>query len=98
MSGLVRMATSGHRIEIEPEDTVIISATPIPGNEKLVSNVVNQLYRKGATVIYESLADVHVSGHACLEELKIILSLTKPNTSYRCTGNTVTSAATANWP
>jgi ribonuclease J len=78
MSGLVRMATSGHRIEIEPEDMVIISATPIPGNEKLVSNVVNQLYRKGATVIYESLADVHVSGHACLEELKIILSLTKP--------------------
>lgn len=78
MSGLVRMATSGHRIDIEPEDTIIISATPIPGNEKLVSNVVNQLYRKGATVIYESLADVHVSGHACQEELKIILSLTKP--------------------
>ncbi|MFZ5973968.1 MAG: ribonuclease J [Bacillota bacterium] len=78
MSGLVRMATSGHRIDIEPDDMIIISATPIPGNEKFVSNVVNQLYRKGATVIYESLADVHVSGHACQEELKIILSLTKP--------------------
>jgi len=78
MSGLVRMATSGHRIDIEPDDMIIISATPIPGNEKLVSNVVNQLYKKGATVIYESLADVHVSGHACQEELKLILSLTKP--------------------
>lgn len=78
MSGLVRMATSGHRIDIEPDDMIIISATPIPGNEKLVFNVVNQLYKKGAAVIYESLADVHVSGHACQEELKIMLALTKP--------------------
>jgi len=78
MSGLVRMATSGHRIEIEPNDMVIISATPIPGNEKLVSNVVNHLYKIGATVIYEALADVHVSGHACQEELKLMLSLIKP--------------------
>ena len=78
MSGLVRMATSGHRIEIQPNDMVIISATPIPGNEKLVSNVVNHLYKIGATVIYESLADVHVSGHACQEELKMMLAITKP--------------------
>ncbi len=78
MSGLVRMATFGHKIVIRPDDMIIISATPIPGNEKLVSNVVNQLFKIGATVIYESLSDVHVSGHACREELKIMHSITKP--------------------
>ncbi len=79
MSGLYRIAFSAHKkIEIMPNDRVIISASPIPGNEKAVSNVINELYRKGAEVIYEKLAEVHVSGHACQEELKLMLALTKP--------------------
>ena len=79
MSGLSRMAFSEHRkLEIKPTDMVIISATPIPGNEKSVSRVINQLVCTGANVIYEALADVHVSGHACQEELKLIHVLTKP--------------------
>ncbi len=79
MSGLYRIAFSAHKkIEIMPNDRVIISASPIPGNEKAISNVINELYRKGAEVIYEKLADVHVSGHACQEELKLMLALTKP--------------------
>ncbi|MGI6199261.1 MAG: ribonuclease J [Christensenellales bacterium] len=79
MSGLVRMSTSEHRqIEIREGDMVIISANPIPGNEKYVSRVINQLYRRGAQVIYESLADVHVSGHACQEEIKLVHALVKP--------------------
>ncbi|AKL95248.1 ribonuclease J 1 [Clostridium aceticum] len=79
MAGLSRMATSEHRkLDIRAGDTVIISATPIPGNEKLVSRVINQLFEKGADVIYESLADVHVSGHACQEELKLMHRLANP--------------------
>lgn len=79
MSGLTRMAFSDHKqIEISNNDLVVISANPIPGNEKLVSRVVDELFKKGAEVIYESMADVHVSGHACREELKIIMALTKP--------------------
>lgn len=79
MSALSRMAYSGHKkVNIEADDLVIISASPIPGNEKTISNVINELLKHGAEVIYESLADVHVSGHACQEELKIILSLAKP--------------------
>lgn len=79
MSALTRMAYSDHRkVEIVPGDTVVISATPIPGNEKLVSRVINQLFKKGANVIYEALADVHVSGHAYQEELKLIQALIKP--------------------
>ncbi len=79
MSGLSRMAFAEHKkLEIKPSDMVIISATPIPGNEKSVSRVINQLVRTGANVIYESLAEVHVSGHACQEELKLIHVLTKP--------------------
>ena len=79
MAGLSRMATSEHRkLDIRAGDTVILSATPIPGNEKLVGRVINQLFEKGADVIYESLADVHVSGHACQEELKLILKLANP--------------------
>src|SRR5690606_26434192 len=61
-----------------PDDLVIISATPIPGNEKTVSRIVNKILENGTEVIYESLADVHVSGHACQEELKVILALVKP--------------------
>ncbi len=79
MSGLARMSSGEHRkMEIKASDMVIISATPIPGNEKSVSRVINQLMRVGANVIYESLAEVHVSGHACQEELKLIHTLTKP--------------------
>lgn len=79
MSALSRIAASEHKkLEIQPGDMVIISATPIPGNEKTVARVVNQLFEKGANVIYESLADVHVSGHACQEELKLIHSLVRP--------------------
>ncbi|WP_315077251.1 ribonuclease J [uncultured Clostridium sp.] len=79
MSALARMAASEHKkINIVEGDTVIISATPIPGNEKLVSKVINQLFKKGAEVIYESLEKVHVSGHACQEELKLMQRLVKP--------------------
>ena len=69
MSGLSRMAYGEHRkLQISPTDTVIISATPIPGNEVFVSRVIDQLYRAGAQVIYKAIAEVHVSGHACQEE------------------------------
>ena len=79
MSALTRMAFSEHKkVEICPNDYVIISANPIPGNEKTVGNVVNELMKKGAEVIYEKMYDVHVSGHACQEELKLILSLVNP--------------------
>ena len=79
MSALTRMAFSDHKkVEITKDDLVIISASPIPGNEKPVSNVINELYHKGAEVIHQSLMEVHVSGHACREELKIIMGLTKP--------------------
>lgn len=79
MSALARMASSEHKkLEIVPGDTVVISATPIPGNEKLVFRVINQLFAKGANVLYQDLADIHVSGHACQEELKLIHTLVKP--------------------
>lgn len=79
MSALARMAASEHRkITVVPGDTVIISATPIPGNEKFVSKVVNQLFKKGAEVIYDSAEKIHVSGHACQEELKLMQALVKP--------------------
>lgn len=79
MSALARMSSSTHRtIRIEHGDLVIISASPIPGNEKFISRVINELFRKGADVIYEALEEVHVSGHACQEELKLIHTLVKP--------------------
>ncbi len=79
LSALHRMAFSEHRqLELVPGDTIIISATPIPGNEKLVDKVINELMRKGANVVYEKMYDVHVSGHACQEELKLMLSVVKP--------------------
>ena len=79
MSALTRMAFSDHRkVEVGPDDYIIISATPIPGNEKTVSKVVNELMRRGCVVVYEKMYDVHVSGHACQEELKIIHTLTRP--------------------
>ena len=79
MSALYRMAISGHRqVEIGAGDRVIISASAIPGNEKTVSHVVNELFRKGADVIYDRSSDLHVTGHACQDELKLIMGLVKP--------------------
>ena len=79
MSALTRMAAGDHRkVKITPNDLIIISATPIPGNEKFISKVIDDLMQIGAEVVYSSLADVHVSGHACQEEQKLILALAKP--------------------
>ena len=79
MSALYRMAFSEHRrVEIGTGDYVIISATPIPGNEKTVGKVVDELLKRGAEVVYEKMYDVHVSGHACQEELRLMMSLAKP--------------------
>lgn len=78
-SALTRMSTGDHRkIHIGPNDYIILSASPIPGNEKLVGKVVNELMKQGAEVIYEKMYDVHVSGHACQDEIKAIIALTKP--------------------
>jgi len=79
LSALSRMSTNDHRqVKITPLDLIIISATPIPGNEKLVGRVVNELMHSGAEVVYEAMYEVHVSGHACQDELKMMMSLTKP--------------------
>ena len=79
MSALTRMASGEHRkVQITPDDLIIISANPIPGNEKLVSKVIDDLMQIGAEVVYSSLADVHVSGHACQEEQRLMLALVKP--------------------
>ena len=79
MSALTRMAFSDHRkVEVGPDDYIIISATPIPGNEKTVGKVVNELMKRGCDVVYEKMYDVHVSGHACQEELKIVHGLVRP--------------------
>ena len=80
MSALYRMAFSTHKqVEIQPGDRIIISASAIPGNEKAISRIINELYRKGAEVVYEKSEGLHVSGHACQEELKIIHGLVKPS-------------------
>ena len=79
MSALTRMANSEHKmIQVKKGDTIIFSSNPIPGNEKSVSSIVNKLYEKGARVINSEVADIHASGHACEEELKLIHSLIKP--------------------
>lgn len=79
MSALSRMAANEHKmLQIKRGDVVILSSSPIPGNEKTVSNIVNRLFAKGAEVIYSDIADIHVSGHACAEELKLIHTLIKP--------------------
>ena len=79
MAALSRMASSEHKlVEVGPGDKIIISSSPIPGNEKMVSRVVNELMKKGADVIYEGLMDVHVSGHAKQEEIKLLHALVKP--------------------
>lgn len=79
MSALSRIASGEHRsVKLKKGDMVVLSSTPVPGNEKTVSNVVNKLFEKGAEVIYSDIADIHVSGHACQEELKLLHSLIKP--------------------
>ncbi len=79
MSALTRMAMHDHKkVNITPLDFIIISATPIPGNEKHVTKVVNELLKSGAEVVYEAMYEVHVSGHACQEELKLMMALTRP--------------------
>jgi ribonuclease J len=79
LSALARMANGDHKtVRIEEGDTVIISASPVPGNEKAVSRVINRLFKAGAEVIYRGVADVHVSGHASAEELKLMLQMVKP--------------------
>ena len=78
MSGLYRMANASHKVNVGKGDTVIISASAIPGNEKGVARVINNLFEKGAYVVYDRMADVHVSGHACREELKLMLHIIKP--------------------
>lgn len=79
MSALTRMAEGEHRkVQITPNDLIIISANPIPGNEKYISKVIDDLMTIGAEVIYNALEDIHVSGHACQEEQKLMLSLVKP--------------------
>ncbi|MGI6449794.1 MAG: ribonuclease J [Desulfitobacteriia bacterium] len=79
MSALTRMAMSDHkRVEIQPGDTVVISANPIPGNEKSVARTIDQLFKLGANVIYEPMSGVHVSGHASQEELKLMINMVKP--------------------
>ena len=79
-SALTRIANQDHRlVRIQPHDTVILSATPVPGNEKMVSRTINNLFRQGADVYYQAIATVHVSGHAAQEELKLMLNLLRPN-------------------
>ena len=79
MSALTKIALGEHRkVVASPNDYVIISATPIPGNEKMVANVVNELMKRGIEVIYEKMYEVHVSGHACQEELKLMMGIIKP--------------------
>ena len=79
MSALTRMASNDHRsVQIKPGDLVVLSSSPIPGNEKTISDVVNKLLQKQAKVIYSDIADIHVSGHPCQEELKLIHSMLKP--------------------
>lgn len=79
MSALTRMAMSEHKkVEIVPGDTVLISASPIPGNEKFVARTIDRLFKQGADVIYEAISGVHVSGHASQEELKLMLNLVRP--------------------
>jgi len=79
MSALARMATGFHKqVNIKRGDSVILSSKSIPGNEKAISNIINNLYRRGARVVYDKIAPVHVSGHACQEELKLMISLTRP--------------------
>ncbi len=89
LSALARMANADHRtVQIEAGDTVVISASPVPGNEKAVSRVMNRLFKAGADVVHKGVAQVHVSGHAAAEELKLMLNLTKPRAFMPIHGET----------
>ena len=99
MAGLTRMAYGEHRkLQIRPTDMVILSAHPIPGNEKPVARVINQLYRCGANVIYGQLGEVHVSGHACQEEIKLLHALVSPSISCPSTASIRSCGSTRSWP
>ena len=88
MSALYRMAFSTHKqVDVTSGDRIIISASAIPGNEKAISRIINELYRKGADVVYEKSEGLHVSGHACQEELKIVHALVKPRFFIPVHGN-----------
>ena len=79
MSALTRMAAGTHKqLRIKEGDTVLLSSKFIPGNEKAIGNIINNLYRRGADVIYEKISEIHVSGHAFRGELKLMISLTQP--------------------
>jgi ribonuclease J len=79
MSALARMAAGNHKhLKVKKEDTVILSSKFIPGNERAIGNIINRLYKKGADVIYEKISEIHVSGHAFQEELKLMINLTRP--------------------
>ncbi len=79
MSSVTRMAMGDHKqVSIQPDDLVLLSARTIPGNERAISNIINLLYRRGAEVLYEAVSEIHVSGHACREEQKVMISLVKP--------------------
>lgn len=79
MSSLARMAAGTHKhIKIRPQDTIVLSSKFIPGNEKAIGNIINNLYRRGADVVYEKISNIHVSGHAFREELKMMINMTKP--------------------
>jgi len=79
MSSISRMATGDHKfLSLRPDDLILLSARTIPGNERAISNIINLLYRRGAEVLYEAVSEIHVSGHACREEQKIMVSLVKP--------------------
>ena len=97
MAGLARMANRDHRfVEIQPGDTVIVSASPIPGNEEYVSRTIDNLFKAGANVYYHTIKRAHVSGHASQEELKLMLGLTKPQvTSSRSTASSGCRSSTA---
>src|SRR5205809_911550 len=78
-SALTRIANQDHRlVRIQPGDTVILSATPVPGNEKMVNRTINNLFKQGAEVFYQAISTVHVSGHGAQEELKLMLALLRP--------------------
>ena len=99
MSALTRMAFADHRkVEVGPGDTIIISARPIPGNEKTVGTVVDELLKRGCRVVYESMYEVHVSGHACQEELKLMQGIVRPKYLSLSTESRSTCASMRMWP
>ena len=99
MSALFRIAFSTHKqVEIQAGDRVIISASAVPGNESSVNNIINELYRKKAEVVSENAGTLHVSGHACQEELKIIHALVRPKFFTLSTASSATSRPTPKWP